>query len=474
MKKNKKKRSAKVPFRRILLLALAIYLSALVIPFLSHKEVSDAFRRQFEKRAFYNDTPGAERVAHIPDNTDALLLRLRMIEEAQDEIILSTFDFNADRSGREVMSSLLHAAERGVSVRVIVDGASGFLDMRKNPWFQALASHENVSIRIYNPIHFGKPWKLQARLHDKYLIIDNSMYVLGGRNTTNLFLGDYSSAQNIDWELFVYEDRDSGDSSLSQLSSYFEEVWTLPDSREFTCPAMTEEIQECLLELKDIYNGLKETYPQSYEPWDWKKFTMETNRISLLCNPVTPDNKEPWMWYALNQLMKQGKHVKVYTPYIICGKEMYQDLTALTKQGTSVEMLTNDVASGANPWGCTDYLNQKKKIHKTGVKVYEFMGAHSSHTKAVLIDDRMSIVGSYNFDMRSTYQDTELMLSVDSEELNAFLQKEFARDKTYSKTMTEDGTYQQGENYVPKELSFGKKLFYGVLRIVVMPIRRFL
>ena len=66
------------------------------------------------------------------------------------------------------------------------------------------------------------------------------------------------------------------------------------------------------------------------------------------------------------------------------------------------------------------------------------------------------------------------MLSVDSEELNALLQKEFARDKTYSKTMTEDGTYQQGENYVPKELSFGKKLFYGVLRIVVMPIRRFL
>ena len=180
------------------------------------------------------------------------------------------------------------------------------------------------------------------------------------------------------------------------------------------------------------------------------------------------------MWYALNQLMKQGKHVKVYTPYIICGKEMYQDLTALTKQGTSVEMLTNDVASGANPWGCTDYLNQKKKIHKTGVKVYEFMGAHSSHTKAVLIDDRMSIVGSYNFDMRSTYQDTELMLARRFRRTERAPAKEFARDKTYSKTMTEDGTYQQGENYVPKELSFGKKLFYGVLRIVVMPIRRFL
>lgn len=474
MDKRKKNPSSKVPFRRILLLALLIYLSALVIPYVPHKEVSEIFRKHFENRAFYSDTPGTERVAHIPDNTDALRFRLRMIEDAQNEIVLSTFDFNADRSGKEMMSALLHAADRGVSVRVIVDGANGFLDLRKNPWFQAFVNHENVAIRIYNPIHFGKPWKLQARLHDKYLIIDKSMYLLGGRNTTNLFLGDYSSAQNIDWELFVYEDTYTKDSSLEQLFTYFENIWALPDNQEYTCPKLTEEVAECLQELTDLYPKLKESYPQSYEPWDWKSLTMETNRISLLCNPNMPANKEPWMWYSLNQLMKQGKDIKVYTPYIICGKEMYQDLTALTEQGISIEMLTNDVASGANPWGCTDYLNHKKKIHKTGIKVYEFMGAHSSHTKAVFIDDRMSIVGSYNFDMRSTYQDTELMLAVDSKELNALLQKEFERDKTYSKTMAEDGNYQLGENYVPKEMSFGKKLFYGVLRIVVMPIRRFL
>ena len=55
--------------------------------------------------------------------------------------------------------------------------------------------------------------------------------------------------------------------------------------------------------------------------------------------------------------------------------------------------------------------------------------------KAVLIDDRMSIVGSYNMDMRSTYQDTELMLAVDCPELNSIIQAEMERDKTYSKTM---------------------------------------
>ena len=110
---------------------------------------------------------------------------------------------------------------------------------------------------------------------------------------------------------------------------------------------------------------------------------------------------------------------------------------------------------------------------ETGVKVYEFMGAHSCHTKAVLIGDRMSIIGSYNLDMRSTYQDTELMLAVDSPELNALAREEAERDKTYSKVM-ENGSYFYGENYEPKEISWPKKIFYAVLQVVIVPFRRFL
>ena len=180
------------------------------------------------------------------------------------------------------------------------------------------------------------------------------------------------------------------------------------------------------------------------------------------------------MWYALTQLMQQGKEVTVYTPYIICGKEMYQDLTELTSNGTNIEIITNAVSSGANPWGCTDYLNQKQKIWNTGAKVHEFMGKHSCHTKALLIDERMTILGSYNMDMRSTYQDTELMLAVDSIELNATIANEVEQDKTYSRTMGEDGTYVYGEHYKEKEMSLGKTIFYGLLRVLTIPIRRFL
>ena len=433
-----------LPIGKILLLFLLIYIALLAIPYIQHKNVSVSYQKKFAKQSFYSDTAGTERVAYINDNTDALLYRLHMFDEAKDEIILSTFDFNADKSGQDMMASLLHAADRGVSVR------------------------------IYNPINLLKPWNLQARMHDKYVIVDQKMYLLGGRNTTNLFLGDYSRSKNIDRELFVYETAENDSSSIRQLTDYFESVWALSDSKEYTCKKMTKKIQSCKAKLENRYTSLKEKYPDAYSTWDYEALTLQTNKVSLLSNPIKSENKEPWMWYSLHQLMMQGEQARIYTPYIICGKEMYQDLTELHEKNIPVEIITNDVASGANPWGCTDYLNQKKNIWETGARVYEFMGAHSCHTKAVLIDDRMSIVGSYNMDMRSTYQDTELMLAVDCPELNSIIQAEMERDKTYSKTMGNDSEYDYGENYHSKDLSFGKKIFYAILRVITIPLRRFL
>ena len=321
-----------LPIGKILLLFLLIYIALLAIPYIQHKNVSVSYQKKFAKQSFYSDTAGTERVAYINDNTDALLYRLHMFDEAKDEIILSTFDFNADKSGQDMMASLLHAADRGVSVR------------------------------IYNPINLLKPWNLQARMHDKYVIVDQKMYLLGGRNTTNLFLGDYSRSKNIDRELFVYETAENDSSSIRQLTDYFESVWALSDSKEYTCKKMTKKIQSCKAKLENRYTSLKEKYPDAYSTWDYEALTLQTNKVSLLSNPIKSENKEPWMWYSLHQLMMQGEQARIYTPYIICGKEMYQDLTELHEKNIPVEIITNDVASGANPWGCTDYLNQKKNI----------------------------------------------------------------------------------------------------------------
>lgn len=468
------KKKFRIPLRYLFLVIFITYLGCLILPYIAHKDPSASFKKDFKNLSFYSNTYGTERIAYIDDNTAALLYRLRMMEEAQEEIILSTFDFNTDQSGKDVMAALLHAAQRGVRVQVIIDGISGLLDMTANPWFQALASSENISIKVYNPVNLLKPWNLQARLHDKYLIVDHKMFLLGGRNTTNLFLGDYSSSKNLDQELFVYETSDHPQSSLYQLRNYFQKIWNLPDSKNYFYGLNPAKDTEHVESLTKRYQKLKELYPEVFTPWNWVEQTIQTNKISLLHNPVETKNKEPWMWYSIHQLMSQGKNITLYTPYIICGDEMYSDIKELTENHTHLEIITNDVAKGANPFGCTDYLNQKENVWATGAKVYEYMGPHSSHTKTVLIDNRMSIIGSYNLDMRSTYQDTELMLAVDCTELNQMLRQKAETDKTYSKVMNTDGNYIYGENYTPRKMTIKKKCLYTFLRILVFPFRRFL
>ncbi|MFQ8761408.1 MAG: phospholipase D-like domain-containing protein [Intestinimonas sp.] len=57
----------------------------------------------------------------------------------------------------------------------------------------------------------------------------------------------------------------------------------------------------------------------------------------------------------------------------------------------------------------SDYLTNRSRLLDTRGDGGEWFGDYSSHGKAALIDD-LAVVGSYNFDMRSTYLDTEMML----------------------------------------------------------------
>ena len=117
-------------------------------------------------------------------------------------------------------------------------------------------------------------------------------------------------------------------------------------------------------------------------------------------------------------------------------------------------------------------MNQKNKVINTGSDVYELLGSDSSHTKTILYDDSLSLVGSYNLDMRSTYLDTELMLAIESKELNESLRKIAKNDISYSRGFSKENGDIIGENYKPAEVGTGKKIFYGVLRLIIPFIRQ--
>ncbi len=94
------------------------------------------------------------------------------------------------------------------------------------------------------------------------------------------------------------------------------------------------------------------------------------------------------------------------------------------------------------------------------------------HTKSVLIDDRFSLIGSFNWDMRSAYLDTELMLLlVDCPALNAALREQTEEMMRQSRLVSPDGTETAGAAYIAPERSPLKAALQFVIRILIRPVR---
>lgn len=439
-------------------------LTAILVP-LPQKEATGELWSQYEERLRTEAAP--ERVKSIESAEDALLYRLRLIENAKEEIVFSTFDLRADGSGQDIMAALYGAAQRGVRVRVIVDGLNGFLHLQNSGVLRALAAEENVEVRFYDPIDLLRPWKLNYRLHDKYLIADGEKYILGGRNTNDLFLGSYQEEQNIDRDVLVVSDGGEG-TSVSQLLSYFESVWSQPENRTITGKASS---QTDALRERDAF--LRSGFPEAFAAVDWEAETTAVARVSLFSGSPRAEAKAPELWDALVRLMAQGDDVLLQTPYIICNDKMYNDLEALAET-RQLRVLTNAVENGANPSGCSDYLREKQNILSRGLDVYEVVCGQSLHTKTILIGDDLSIVGSFNADMRSAYLDTELMLVIESEEVNAALRQESETYLAQSRLALHDGGTEYGARFEETALPWAKRALYGVLRVVSRPVRHLL
>ena len=450
---------------------LMVILVNVLVPLFCRKP-DETYARKLRETEFTAETAGAERIYCIDDNEEALLWRLRMIGTAKKSIVLSTFDLRADENGTKLLAALNHAASKGVKIQLLIDGIYQQLFLAKCRDFQTLASCENVEVGVYNPVTPAHLLKVNYRMHDKYLIIDEKMYLLGGRNGNDIFLGDQKKGINEDRDILVYDTSEGQGESLLQLEDYFHKIWDESCVSRKKGKASSGSIDD-QQHLEEIYASLLEKYHDLETYSAWEKDTEETNKITLIHNGTQAGRKAPQVLQAIQYLSENAKHVIIQTPYVICNDDMYEVLQGIADHA-KLQIVLNAVEKGSNPWGCTDYLNQKKKILKTGADVYELMNDYPVHTKAVLIDERLSVVGSYNLDMRSTYLDTELMLVIDSKKLNQQIRSTEADYMEKSREILANGQETDGAEYQGKVLNWQKKFYYDVLKIIIRPIRQLL
>ena len=447
-----------------------------VIIFGIYKPKSSEYLDNHSIDRFFGENVGQDRVALIEDRYYSGLVRLDIIENAEETLDISYYTIHDGISTDIFLASLIEAADRGVQVRFILDGIFHHLEGNLKNVIYAFSNHPNIELKFYEPFNIFKPWTWNNRLHDKFIIADNNIAIIGGRN-----IGDKYFAQD-DANIDVVNDRDVlilntdekaySNSVISEMEEYFNLVWNHKYSvypKENLSNRQITKGEEKTEDLKDRLENVKNSNPEIFEnDFNWEEETLPTNKITLIHNPIQSLNKEPWVYYELTNLARNSKEsILIQSPYIIPTRNMLKILDINSINVDDIDVLTNSLYASPNPFAIAGYTNHRKNIVDNSTNVYEFQGPGSIHAKSYIFDERISAVGSFNFDSRSVHLSTETMVIIDSEEFSEHLKEEIEKYMEQSLVVGEDYNYIENSKVKAGKVPFIKKIITGVLSVVV-------
>lgn len=460
----------------LILLALIYSVAVGYAPFARTPELSDEARARVDARveAMSHDVETADRAAILETRTEALNERIRLINQAERELILTTYDCRDGESTRDVLCTVLGRAEAGVRVRILVDGVAGRFFLMGNGMFRAVAAHPNIEVRFYNLFTYWQAWKHMGRMHDKYVIADDLAYILGGRNTFDYFLGEYPApTHSLDREALVYNGVHGTDAetSLNEVKAYFEGIWSGGAVSAFSPAVSAEKRDAVYAELDARREGILAAKPELFEPADYAAMTVETRGIWLIHNPTGIYAKQPEAFAQLTGLMARAERdIVIHSPYAVLNGDTRQALAQIAEK-VPVTLMVNAVENGQNIVASSDYLLHRDEVLSTGMRVLEYAGGDSYHGKSIAIDSDLSIIGSFNLDLRSTYVDTELMLVVRSPEINARLRSHMDALHADCQERLADGSAHVPEGLTVPAVALLRRAAMAVLGPVLQLVR---
>lgn len=409
-----------------LVLAIAAYLVYFgIIIFSFQKEVGTDYETAHPASRFYSPAIGPDKALIVDSPGDAAAVRADMIEQAKETLDISYYSAEAGQSTNVFWSLLLEAADRGVRIRMILDGMANGVMMKQKDVLYALKAHPNIELRLYERPNLALPWTFNNRLHDKYIIADHKTAVLGGRNISDRFLAPdhYKGEIAYDRDVVVYNAGTEKEGSvINELERYFNEVYDSPYAKNALSKLGKQADSQGRKKREGLKKLLEETRKEAELkaiPFNWKEKLIETNKITLIHNPIARFNKEPWVLFEIKRLMGTADQEAFFmSPYIVSSRNLSWSFLGGLNRQADVRILTNSRGSTPNFPAFSSYLLQRKKLVESGIQIYEYQGEHSIHTKTYLVDDDISIIGSFNMDPRSAYFSTETMLVIHGEKLH--------------------------------------------------------
>lgn len=308
--------------------------------------------------------------------------------EARSSIYLQYYIFSDDETGREIADILIKKAREGIDVKVIYDHVGSF--GTSNRFFNEM-KRNGVSIHPFFRVNFRLlANRINWRNHRKIVIIDNRIGYIGGMNIARRYeLGQKNGKAWRDTHLRV-----QGDIVESLLYSFVVD-WNFRNNPEPMKFPTVLPVDFC------NHTGMQLATSGPLDTWD---------NQSLL---------------FLKAISGARKSIYIQTPYFLPTDALQHALEAAALSKIDVRvMIPGHSDSRMLQYAGYSYVTQ---CLKTGIKVYIYEPG-MIHSKAIIIDDNLSITGSTNFDYRSFENNFECSLFIYDRDFNRKMRDIFFED----------------------------------------------
>jgi len=289
------------------------------------------------------------------------------IRNAKDHIHIEFFIFDDDIISNQLRELLIQKSREGVRVRMIYDYWGSF-DLSKK-YLKSLKD-AGVYFRPFLPFRWriSRSSKINYRNHRKLIVVDGITGFTGGLNIADRYL--YGNSLGKWRDTFV---RMEG-SVVHGLQLLFMVDWFFVDRKLIDGP---------------------EYFP---EP---KKF--EQNMVQLV-NSGPDSDWEAIMQGIASAISSSTKYIYIHSPYFMPTEVIASSLQMAALSGVDVRlMIPARSDSRLSDASTSSYLG---RALEAGIRVFRYNKGFL-HSKAIVIDDFISIVGSCNLDERSFMQNFE-------------------------------------------------------------------
>lgn len=323
---------------------------------------------------------------------------LQDIAKATDHIHIQYYIFRNDTLGKKIIDLLTEKAKTGVEVCVLYDDMGSRTLHRKH--FQTLLDAGGV-VEVFFPSRIPLiNLRLNYRNHRKIVVIDGKVGYVGGFNVGDEYLGkDPSFGYWRDTHL-----RLTG-SAVHALQNRFILDWNQASKRH------------------DFF------YEERLFP-----APEETGSVAMQIVTSGPDSEwEQIKSGYLKLIMSAKTSIYIQTPYFIPDASILDALRIAALSGVDVKvMIPNKPDHPFVYWATYSYAGE---LLKAGAKVYIYNDGFI-HAKTIVVDERLSSVGTANIDVRSFRLNFEVNAFLYDYEAGRRLAQIFRHDMTVSYELT--------------------------------------